>query len=73
LQRITRADSGSHLSSSQDLAQLVGSDAQPIATGQELVLSLIELKNGELISSGPDGTLLFLSPQRVAKKACQEG
>ncbi|MAF42126.1 MAG: hypothetical protein CL859_09800 [Cyanobium sp. ARS6] len=44
----------------------------PIDTGQGWVRSLIELKNGELISGGSDGTLLFLSPQRVAKKACQE-
>jgi WD40 repeat protein len=32
-------------------------DGKPIATGQGRVWSLIELKNGELISSGSDGTL----------------
>ncbi len=39
------------------LEPLVGQLGQPIATGQGVVFSLIELKNGEVISGGFDGTL----------------
>jgi WD40 repeat protein len=39
------------------LKPLAGKLGQPIATGQGMVLSLIELKNGEVISGGQDGTL----------------
>ena len=43
-----------------------------IPTGQDGVWSLIELKNGELISGG-DGTLrYFLRPQAAIGEACKE-
>ena len=45
---------------SQTLLQAVTANrarSAPIATGQEEVLSLIQLKNGELISGGEDGSL----------------
>ncbi|MEY4808930.1 MAG: hypothetical protein RLZZ206_3319 [Cyanobacteriota bacterium] len=45
---------------SQTLLQAVTANrarSAPIATGQEEVLSLIQLKNGELISGGADGSL----------------
>ena len=44
----------------------------PIATGQGGVRSLIELKNGELISGGSDGTLRRWSPVPIARAACDQ-
>jgi hypothetical protein len=41
----------------QEAAMANMARSAPIATGQRRVLSLIELKNGELISGGEDGTL----------------
>ena len=47
-------------------------DGKPIDTGQEGVLSLIELKNGELISGGEDGTLRRWTPVPIARAACRQ-
>ncbi|MFN9686236.1 MAG: hypothetical protein ACK583_13380 [Cyanobacteriota bacterium] len=44
----------------------------PIATDQGAVLSLIELKNGELISGGDDGTLRRWAPAPIARAACRQ-
>jgi len=45
---------------------------KPIPTGQGWVRSLIELKNGELISGGGDGSLRRFSLPALAKAACSE-
>ena len=45
---------------------------EPIATGQGPVLSLIELKNGELISGGRDGSLRSWTPAPIARAACRQ-
>ena len=47
-------------------------DGKPIATGQGPVLSLIELKNGELISGGYDGSLRRWTPAPIARAACRQ-
>jgi hypothetical protein len=60
---------------SQTLAVATGRNTQigSIPTGQGGVLSLIELRNGELISGGRDGSLQpFLTPQAAIQEACQE-
>ena len=46
-------------------------DGKPIATGQGEVLSLIELKSGELISGGIDGSLRRWSIQPVVITICR--
>ena len=46
---------------------------EKIATGQGAVWSLVELKNGELISGGEDGSLRrWLDFKIVIKAACEE-
>jgi hypothetical protein len=47
-------------------------DGKPIATDQGWVSSLIELKNGELISGGQDGTLRRWTPVPIARAACHQ-
>jgi hypothetical protein len=47
-------------------------DGKPIDTGQEGVLSLIELKNGELISGGGNGSLRRWTPAPIARAACRQ-
>jgi hypothetical protein len=46
-------------------------DGKPIATGQGVVLSLIELKNGEVISGGFDGTLRRWALRPVVSTLCR--
>ena len=62
---------------SQTLAFATGHNNQigsiPSGQGQGQVLRLIELRNGELISGGGDGSLrAFLMPQSAIGKACKE-
>ena len=60
---------------SQSLLQALGASivrSAPIATGQGVVWSLIELKNGELISGGNDGSLRRWTPTPIARTACRQ-
>jgi hypothetical protein len=47
-------------------------DGKPITTGQGEVNSLIELKNGELLSGGTDGSLRRWTPAPIARAACRQ-
>jgi len=69
------SDQGESIGLSDTLAKAVTGNWQigSIPTGQGPVLSLVELKNGELISGGGDGSLRrWHDGKAVVKAACEE-
>jgi hypothetical protein len=75
LSALGRQSEAEAFATSQTLALATGRNNQigSISTGQGVVWSLLELKSGEVISGGSDGSLrTFLPPPLAIREACQE-